>query len=313
MIGDELIQQVILATVIRVTLGIRVDAQLINIVIDIINRNIPHILVQFPGPELVRLGKDGKAVVTVLRRVELDDTLSVITGNRMRDGLRLVLTLIYIILDLIQLIQQVACGNQFGHYRISALIGVNHILQQGSHGVSAGSHHVMHAVNHAVDCQDIMVYPVNHTVVDKDTVRIRGIGYHQFPVVHIGHLDLGRRRAGRPLGKRAELEEAVIVSAVDNTVVHNNLANRIQLRAVSKGIPRGLRYQFLLHQGVQIQLDGIIGRCENRVIATCRQQLEYRGPGNHTHGNLLQQLAVLTVLRMFLQVARNDFLLEDIT
>ena len=196
------------------------------------------------------------------------------TMNRMREHFCLVQTLIYLVLYFVKGIHQAASRYQLSHHSIASFIRIYHILQQRGHRISTGSYDLMHTMDNAVDRQNVAIKTVYHTVVNENAIRILRLQNNQFSVIHVRNLDFCRRANG---GYREStcLKKSVIIATINNTVVDNNLTDRVQLNTISKCIPRRFGNKILLYQRIQIKLDSVICRRENSVVTTCRQQLIY--------------------------------------
>ena len=85
----------------------------------------------------------------------------------------------------------------------------------------------MHTVNNTIDSQNVMVYLVYHTIINKDAVWITGIFHHQLSVVHVRHLNLSSCSTCSTLRERIHLEIAILVATVNDTVIDYNLTDRV--------------------------------------------------------------------------------------
>ena len=149
----------------------------------------------------------------------------------------------------------------------------------------AGCYDGIHLMHIAVGEDDAAIlFRYGGNAVDADAVEVRlPVEDAQLAVVHVGQTEL--------MLVLREIGDVVrrLVAVVENAVEDDDLAYAVQRALVGEAVPRGLGDDALTAERVEVELDGVVGRREDGVVAACRQQLLQRGLGVGTDGHRAQQ------------------------
>ena len=194
-------------------------------------------------------------------------------------------------------------------YEVRAFLLVDDGAKYAAERYNARCNDFLHLVDNAVQRVDVAVANVYRAVA----VHVNAVGalYHmhgQLTAVHVVHRHLGVvvRREGICLVE-------TFLAAVDDTVVHDDVANGVKLCGVGEGVPRGRCYDFLFHQLLEVLLYSVVCRREHSVIAAGRKQLSHGGLADETDWHYLQQLHVFRVVVVLLEIRKDGLFLEDVT
>ena len=146
MVGDKLVEDVVLVLVVVISDSIGIDVVLYQIVYHVLNFDFQGRLAQESCPYAIRFRKEGETYVSVLGRIEC---LAVSVGVALYahlDGSLLVEFLIYFIAPCHQGVQQAYGPYQLGCHIVAFFLVVDDVCEQEGHGVVAGSHHIVHTL-----------------------------------------------------------------------------------------------------------------------------------------------------------------------
>ena len=308
-VGDELVEEVVLALVVLVTLGIGIDVEVGDVLLDVLGLDFRYGLSQGLAPELVRLGKASVAVVAVLGRigvgVHVVAVASRIVGNHSRE----VEPFVFVVAHHAKGVDESAGICQHGSHVETFRTVVEDLREEVAQGVVGGSDDRLHAVDDTVGDGDVPVPLVDGAVRDEHLVRGVAVVDGELAVQHVGQGDFRILLDGEGEDVVALLEE---VLAVDDAVQDNDLADAVERGAVAEGIPRGSGNEFLRHEGVEIILNGLVGGSEYRVVASGTEEL-LQGGLRHLAGTYLaQQVVVDAELLMGGKVVGDGVVLVDI-
>ncbi len=144
---------------------------------------------------------------------------------------------------------------------------LNVFPQEQVHRVVARRDDTVHGMYDAVDAKDVAVVLVDDAVAHEDAVGQVGILHDELAVVHVSQGNLHAVGGGGGNGQVAYLVFAVVVAAVDDAVEHNDLCDGVALVLTGEGIPAGFGDEAGVAERVEESLDGIVGGCEDGVVA----------------------------------------------
>jgi len=305
-VGDEAVEQVVLAGVVVIVHGIGVVGFPVHPGDDVLHGYLLAVLAELGFPELVGLGKEGEAVLAMLGCFDFPAAQLPL---EVREGVVLVECLVAFVPDLGECVDQSAGFHELCHDAEVAGEVVGELVDCAAHRLVARVDDVGDFVDEAVDGLDVAV-GLRHgaDAVDSGGVEV-------FLVVGDAYLAVGHRGDFELLVRLGEFGGDVCLlqlCAVEDTVQHDDGADAVLYLFVGEGVPAGFGDDALDDEGVQIELDGLVGGGEAGVVAVGRHELVDGGLAHVADSLLLQQPQVFAELRVVFEVAGYGTFREDI-
>ena len=185
MVGDKLVEQVLLTPILVITSSLGIHALGIQIGHYILWSDVLRLLAQLLSPELIRLCKDGETILAVPGHIALRAFSGML--EEVLEVTRLVEKFIGLIAQLRQGIAQSAGKHQTCHHLEAIFLSVDIALKHSRQGIVAGSNDIFHLVNHAIDSRNVLVLGRHaQSLVDEDAVWIVASKNRQLAVSHSG-------------------------------------------------------------------------------------------------------------------------------
>ena len=311
MVGDKLIQQIVLAGVVDATLCLWINVLLLKITRHISNGNVEGWLTQQAFPEAVGLSKVRIAVVAMLRRVEIV-SVALIAVIVIPHGYNapLVEVFVNLVAILVERVEQSHSMCQHGRNIVSLALLPLDVEEQSSERVVAGCHHSVHGVQDTVYHRDVAVAHVHRLIVDEEMSHaVLALMNGQASVQHVGHRYLSVLFDGEVVAV-----EDGIVASVDDAVVDDDLLDRVAFFLVAEAVPGWFLYQSFLTERLQIGVYGVVRGGEHRVVPSGCKKLPHGSLADVAHSCAMQQIQILTVfLWELLHVAHHRVRSEHVT